>query len=110
MREVTRIVYEAFDGEMFDSEAKAAAYEKENAWRRLTNLNEQALMDALEGRDQDLADALVTIGYRIANMNRGKRTPKAKPDNEPYLPHPVGPEQEPPDPPMTTEEALNHTL
>lgn len=112
MREVTRIVYEAFDGEMFDSEAKCAAYEKDNAWRKLIGLSEADVAAALSNGTGELAEALVTIGYRLANMNRGKRAPKPNPaDKEPYLPHPVGPdEQEPPEPPMTAEEALNHTL
>ena len=64
----------------------------------------------------ELAEALVTIGYRIANMNRGKRAPKPNPaDKEPFLPHPVGGEDGgPPEPPetypapMTADEALNH--
>lgn len=111
MREVTRIVYEAFDGEMFDSEAKCAAYEKENVWRQIIGLTEDQVSAALQLHPAvtRISEALVTVGYRIANMNRGKKPPKAKPDNEPYLPHPIGPEDEPPEPtypdPMTAEQA-----
>ena len=112
MREVTRIVYEAFDGEMFDSEAKCAAYEKDNVWKQLVGLTEDQVSAALQLHPAvaRISEALVTVGYRIANMNRGKRTKRDPVDNEPYLPQPVGPEeQEPPDPPMTAEQALNHT-
>ena len=52
MREVTRIVYEAFDGEMFDSEAKCAAYEKENAWKQLIGLTEAGVGGAATASGQ----------------------------------------------------------
>ena len=88
MREVTRIVYEAFDGEMFDSEAKCAAYEKDNAWRKLIGLTEADVAAALSNGTGEIAEAMVTIGYRLANMNRGKRAKPNPADKEPFLPRP----------------------
>ena len=35
MREKTITVFEAFDGEQFDSKAECVRYERDNAWKRL---------------------------------------------------------------------------
>lgn len=113
MREVTRIVYEAFDGETFDLEVKCAAYEKDFAWKRLIGLDVDNVQSAIATGTGEIAEALITVGYRLANMNRGKRAPKPNPaDKEPFLPDPIGgPDGGPPEPPapMTAEQALNHT-
>jgi hypothetical protein len=108
MKEVTKVVYEAFDGEVFDTEAKCAAHERENQWRRLVGLSAQQVQSALSlERTQEgaeLGEVIKTLGYQIARaFPSGERAAKrhaAKADNEPELPDPVGRGR-----PMTAEEA-----
>ena len=103
MKEVTQVVYEAFDGSVFKTERECADHEKNIGYRRLVGLTEEDLINALAGNEPDLAEALKTFGYRLARLNpTGKRAAKRKADkndNEPELPEPVGRA------PMTAEEA-----
>jgi hypothetical protein len=111
MEERTIKIYVAFDGTEHETTEACLKHEKENSWRRLIGLTEDQVSAALQQHPAmaEVSDALVTAGYKIANQNRKKAAPKEKPfdPNEPDLPAPVG--REPPDPPMTAEEALNHT-
>ena len=96
MKEVTRTVYEAFDGTTHDSKAKCLTHERDNAHMRLIGLTATDMIDALTGTG-DIADAIMTVAYRIRPLR-----PKSKPiveDNEAELPPPVGRA------PMTAEEA-----
>ena len=58
-------LYEAFDGASFESEDECAAYEKRNLWRMLVGLTEADVKDALEGRNADLAAAIVKVAQRL---------------------------------------------
>lgn len=101
MKEVTRVVYEAFDGTPHDSKTKCLAHERENAHLRLVGLSEADINDALTG-EGDIADAIMTVAYRIRPL-RPKAVRKPDGEGEPELPAPVGRERV-----MTAEEALNH--
>ena len=100
MKEVTRVVYEAFDGTPHDTKAKCLAHERDNAHMRLVGLTADEIAEALTGQG-DIADAIMTVAYRIRPL-RPKAASKPN-DNEPELPAPVGRDK-----PMTAEEALNH--
>ena len=58
-------LYEAFDGASFESEDECAAYEKRNLWRMLVGLAESDVKDALEGKNPDLAGAIVKVAQRL---------------------------------------------
>ena len=64
MKEVTRVVYEAFDGTPHDSKAKCLAHERDNAHLRLIGLTEKDIEEMLTG-EGDIADAVMTVAYRI---------------------------------------------
>ena len=61
----TVTLFEAFDGTSFESEDECAAYEKRNLWRMLVGLTEADVKDALEGRNADLAAAIVKVAQRL---------------------------------------------
>lgn len=100
MKEVTRVVYEAFDGTPHDTKAKCLAHERDNAHMRLVGLTADEIAEALTGQG-DIADALMTVAYRIRPLR--PKAPAKQNDNEPELPAPVGR-----DTPMTAEEAERH--
>ena len=58
-------LFEAFDGTSFESEDECAAYEKRNLWRMLVGLAEADVKDALEGRNPELAAAIVKVAQRL---------------------------------------------
>jgi hypothetical protein len=58
-------LFEAFDGTSFESEDECAAYEKRNLWRMLVGLAEADVKDALEGRNAELAAAIVKVAQRL---------------------------------------------
>ena len=58
-------LFEAFDGTSFETEDECAAYEKRNLWRMLVGLAEADVKDALEGRNAELAGAIVKVAQRL---------------------------------------------
>ena len=58
-------LYESFDGTSFESEDECAAYEKRNLWRMLVGLAEADVTAALEGRNAELAAAIVKVAQRL---------------------------------------------
>jgi hypothetical protein len=58
-------LFEAFDGASFESEEECAGYEKRNLWRMLVGLAEADMKDALEGRNPELAAAIVRVAQRL---------------------------------------------
>jgi hypothetical protein len=109
VREVTKIVYEAFDGSTFDTVAKCVAYERDNAHSKLIGLTEAQVLEALKG-EGEIADAIKTIGYRIAMAAKKPAKPRKKADKDPELPPPVGIPPVPPMSGMTAAEAEARTL
>jgi hypothetical protein len=65
MKAKTVTLFEAFDGASFESEDECAAYEKRNLWRMLVGLTEADVKDALEGRNPELAAAIVKVAQRL---------------------------------------------
>ena len=65
MKAKTVTLFEAFDGTSFESEDECAAYEKRNLWRMLVGLTEADVKDALEGRNPELAAAIVKVAQRL---------------------------------------------
>ena len=91
MREVTRTVYEAFDGAPFDTSAACRAYERDNAYKRLIGLTAEQVTDALMGTGE-VADAIMTVAYKIRPL-RPKAVRRDDVDEGPELPAPVGRER-----------------
>lgn len=99
-------VYEAWDGEVFDSEAKCVAHERANVWRRLVGLTAEQVQAAMayetpEGRE--LGDVFATIGSRMYDARRRFRAAQPETPPEPPTP-PAPPEQKT----MTAAEAEGH--
>ena len=66
----TRMVYEAFDGTPFNTEAECRAHEKRFAHGRLVGLTVDQLEAALSGVDAELADAIEVVGAKIGRDRR----------------------------------------
>lgn len=75
-------IYRTRDGQRFDSETEAKAYERENFAAMLVGLTPEQLAAALSREDRDLADALERAGDAVKKVRlddgelRRKRSPK----------------------------------
>ena len=74
-------LFEAFDGTSFESEDECAAHEKRNLWRMLVGLAEADVKDALEGRNPELAAAIVRVAQRLRYAAR--KAGASEPENGP---------------------------
>ena len=99
MKEVTRTIYEAFDGTPHDTKAKCLAHERDNAHMRLIGLTAEDMIEALTGQGE-VADAIMVVAYRIRPFRPSTKGKAIPADDEPELPHPIGRVE-----PMTAEEA-----
>jgi hypothetical protein len=70
MREVQITQYEAWDGQRFDSAAKARDYEGRNLHARLAGIPAERIQAAIDGTDADLADAYERLGKIIAEARK----------------------------------------
>jgi hypothetical protein len=65
MREVTRTVYESFDGRAFDTAAECRAHERENVHLALVGLTIEQVDAALSRDNKHLGDAIEAVALRI---------------------------------------------
>ena len=91
MKQITKFV--AFDGVEFTTESACRSHESDNAHKLLIGLTAEQIDAAIAGEQEDIAEALETVGAKIARDRRArgelkrKRAPKDAPATEPEPVH-----------------------
>ena len=101
MKQVTR--FEAFDGEIFATEAECRSHEYANAHRRLVGLTLDQVNAAMARTDSELADAFEAVGTKIARDRRDAgelKRPRRAETQEPAPMESAPPTSAEPAPPM----------
>jgi hypothetical protein len=105
MKQITKFV--AFDDAEFATEALCRAYEATNCHRLLVGLSIEEIERAIAGDQEDVAEALETVGTKIARARRErgdlkrKRSVKDAPIAEPQD-HPMVEALRPSEPPAAS--------